>query len=794
MENIIKPISPRGKKPILNSHEERRKKTLENLLLGVIFFSATMVVFLGLVSLLNPSLFTDLEGGTFLIPSFIVFFGAITIGLISRYISHLVASTIFILLLCLGIVAGDTLDQIFLGRSFVYLILPIVSASLLIHPKAGYVVAFLINVSALISMSVLTIGQPDLPALLFLFFIAFLVQQSTSALEKIVEELQQAKQVLQEKEERFRVLIESSTDITAILGSDSSIDYVSPSVERLLGYKTEEVIGQKIFDYLHPEDANIAYAALKPGIPADAIGPMLVLRLRNKNGSWSTFEVIGEGMNSHPAIMGTVINCRDITERKKIEDELRESEEKLSKAFQLTPAPMALTGLDGRYIEINQAFSRILGYTQEDVYDHLPSEMGIFVDLENSRHATEILQAQGRLDNYELSVQTKSGEIRHGLFFAELLQITNRPLVITMMNDITERKKADSKLRESEEKYHHLIDNLPVGVLIHQEGKIVLCNPESVRLFSAKGQDDLIGTSLIEHVHPDYRKLVQERIKAALTKDISGEIIEEKLLRIDGTTFFADVSGLPFRYGDKTSILVVLTDITERKRAKDAIAIQNQRIQEVSRQLVEVQEREKHLLATELHDDLGQSLTSLKLMLELASGTRSPAARQEGLKNARDVISELMDKVRNLSLDLRPAMLDDFGLFAALRWLFERFLSRTGIAVHCDYDLDSKQRFETHVETAAFRIIQEALTNVARYAGVKETQVTISTGRALFIEIADNGRGFDFSQMTQKETDSAGLSGMEERARLLGGRVEIISDKGTGTRVIAEIPLTGDAQ
>lgn len=210
--------------------------------------------------------------------------------------------------------------------------------------------------------------------------------------------------------------------------------------------------------------------------------------------------------------------------------------------------------------------------------------------------------------------------------------------------------------------------------------------------------------------------------------------------------------------------------------------------------MLEVQEQERHLLASELHDDLGQSLTSLKLMLELSSRSRSTTNRQKKIAEARGLVVDLMNKVRNLSLDLRPAMLDDFGLFAALRWLVDRFKSQTGMVIHCNYDLNSQQRFESHLETAAFRIIQEALTNVARHASVREAQVSILVDGDLKIEVTDNGTGFDIDQAIRNITGSAGLSGMQERARLAGGRVEFISKPNSGTRVIAQIPLAGNIQ
>ena len=224
------------------------------------------------------------------------------------------------------------------------------------------------------------------------------------------------------------------------------------------------------------------------------------------------------------------------------------------------------------------------------------------------------------------------------------------------------------------------------------------------------------------------------------------------------------------------------------QESEKAIGEQNQRIQEISQKLVEVQEREKHVLAAELHDDLGQSLTSLKLTLEMIRRAPSSTARQEKISEAGEMVAELMNKVRNLSLDLRPAMLDDFGLFAALRWWFELFQTRAGISIHCNYDPECKDRFKPQVETAAFRIIQEALTNVARHASVGEAQVNLSMGSILSIEVSDQGAGFDVAQAIQQEEDSVGLSGMQERVRLLGGTLEVLSSPGAGTRVLATIP------
>jgi PAS domain S-box-containing protein len=355
-----------------------------------------------------------------------------------------------------------------------------------------------------------------------------------------------------------------------------------------------------------------------------------------------------------------------------------------------------------------------------------------------------------------------------------------------------EQERKGRELRESEEKYRRLIDLLPVGVLIYQDGKIVLANPVFLKYARAGSLEDFAGKTLTNFVHPDSRSNALRNAEAAIYQGKTTEMAEEAFYRLDGSIFYAETSRTPFIFNEKPALLIMINDINERKKFQEAITRKNERIQEMSRTVLEIQERERHLLAAELHDDLGQSLTSLKLMLELSSRARSTPARQKRISEARDLAAELMNKVRNLSLDLRPAVLDDFGLFAALRWLVERFETQTGIRVIGEYDPDCDRRFEPPVETTAFRIIQEALTNVARHASVKEARVSITMDERLTIEVVDAGRGFNVEQVTRDAARSTGLSGMQERARLVGGNLEIISQPGSGTRIVAWIPLVGE--
>jgi PAS domain S-box-containing protein len=238
-------------------------------------------------------------------------------------------------------------------------------------------------------------------------------------------------------------------------------------------------------------------------------------------------------------------------------------------------------------------------------------------------------------------------------------------------------------------------------------------------------------------------------------------------------------------------------EITERRRAEEQqaelfeqVRASRERLQVLSRRLVDVQEAERRHIARELHDEIGQTLTALKLTLEMS--TRSPAELTRApVDEAQALLHDLMARVDALSLDLRPALLDDLGLLPALLWLFERSATQTQVRVIFKHTGLEGRRFAPEVETAGYRIVQEALTNVARHAGVKEATVHIWAHHAtLGAMIKDYGAGFD--PAAALATGAAiGLASMHERTVLLGGQLALESAPGAGTCVTAEIPLHG---
>jgi signal transduction histidine kinase len=225
----------------------------------------------------------------------------------------------------------------------------------------------------------------------------------------------------------------------------------------------------------------------------------------------------------------------------------------------------------------------------------------------------------------------------------------------------------------------------------------------------------------------------------------------------------------------------------ENSRLFEQVQDGRERLRTLSHQLVEIQEAERQHIARELHDEIGQALTGLKLSLEMSKHV-PPGAIRPRLDEALALVNELMAHARDLSLDLRPAMLDDLGLLPTLLWYVNRYTAQTGIQVTFKHT-GLEKRFASEVETAAYRIVQEALTNVARHAGVNEVMVRLWADQdKLEARIEDHGAGFD-PRAALASSATSGLAGMRERAVSLGGQLTVESSPGIGARLRAEFPL-----
>ncbi len=243
---------------------------------------------------------------------------------------------------------------------------------------------------------------------------------------------------------------------------------------------------------------------------------------------------------------------------------------------------------------------------------------------------------------------------------------------------------------------------------------------------------------------------------------------------------------------DDISLLTALADqvssAIQNAELFEQVRTGRERQRLLAKSLVEVQESERRHVARELHDQLGQSLTGLQFLLEGAK-SHSEGSQRTDLEEIQHYVGEIMEQTRAMSLRLRPGMLDDLGLLPTLRWHMESYTRQTGIRVNFQTN-EPAGRCPPEIETAAYRIVQEALTNTARYAGVEEVSVKVNVENdILWLDVADTGKGFDATKEYEKPT--TGLGGMHERASLVGGYLTLASSPGQGTRVSAALPLKG---
>jgi PAS domain S-box-containing protein len=358
-------------------------------------------------------------------------------------------------------------------------------------------------------------------------------------------------------------------------------------------------------------------------------------------------------------------------------------------------------------------------------------------------------------------------------------------LIVAILTSLGDRLQKQKALLDE------LFEQAPQAVvLMTADERIVRVNREFTHLFGYT-PGEVLNRRLPDLIGIDEAKN-QDQSDPAIAAHVQRVEEEGVRRRKDGSRLHVSIVRVPISMpGGQVEIYAIYRDIAERRRAEAALRDYADRLQALSRQLMEVQETERGHLARELHDEIGQMLTGLRLLLKPA-GDLPDDADKARLEQARSIVDELVQRVRGLSFDLRPAALDHLGLLPALLALFERYTNQTGVLVNFKQERLDK-RFSVEVETSAYRIVQEALTNVARHAGVKSVTVRVwATAETLNLQVEDRGRGFD-PDVSLAAPGSSGLAGMHERVRLLKGILTIESSPGGGTYLTVEFPLRGDS-
>jgi len=490
----------------------------------------------------------------------------------------------------------------------------------------------------------------------------------------------------------------------------------------------------------------------------------------------------------------TLASLRDISQRLGMERALLESRQQLMEVQRIAGIGVWSMSLESQACEWSEEVFHILGLDRDkdtpgcELFEACvyPPDRILFNPA--YRH-----MAAGDHMTLEFRVLRPNGELREIAIEAEYItgggaSGMSGPRLAGAIFDITERKRTERRLVDSERQYRQLVELMPEAVLIHHRGQIQYANPTAGALFKERAPGDLIARSVFEIISPDYRDAVIDKLARIASGADYPKTFERRLLqRLDGETFHAEVAAEPLFFNGVECVQVVIRDIDARERVQQALALSNTRLQALSAQMIEMLENDRRQLARELHDDVGQLLTFIKMGCGRLQERLAASDYGARLATLHACAGEALDKVRDLSRMLRPAQLDAQGLTAAIRWQLEHYLQ--GGAIRCEADLPELQpRPDGTIEITLFRIFQEALTNIIRHSGASQISVTLERGEGrIGLHIVDDGVGFDV-EAKQKQGTGLGLASMSERAKLAGGQLHVHSVPGVGTELTLTLP------
>jgi PAS domain S-box-containing protein len=450
----------------------------------------------------------------------------------------------------------------------------------------------------------------------------------------------------------------------------------------------------------------------------------------------------------------------------------------------------------GRYLAVNQRFCAITGYSSQELLAMTLFDITHPDDKENA-----IRYLNRTEDDSEASQLTfqrryihKDGSTVHTVISSHTIKNTLTGTIerIDLMQDISAAVKNKTILKEQENRLSIIIHNsMDAIITIDSDEHILIFNTAAELMFGYSVEEALTMTLsrlIPQDLRVGHHAHVQAFAQSGDTARKMGSKLVLKGLRANGEEFPLDASISRAYSNGKLYMTVILRDLTKQVKAQNELDRARTELRELSIASQTAREEEKSRISRELHDELGQNLTALKMDLSwlLAHASNDVASRTERIRAMQSVLDSTVMATRRIAADLRPMMLDDLGLKAALEWLTQDFSRRT--TVHCDLEInDEVGNLDTNVQSALYRTAQECLTNIYRHAKATQIKIEVHVDHsAVNMQIHDNGIGM--SDEARSKRGSFGLIGMRERIYILGGKVAIESQLGQGTLVTIDLP------
>jgi len=596
-----------------------------------------------------------------------------------------------------------------------------------------------------------------------------------------------------EREQLFAATFDGAPNGINVADATGRYLGANASFLRLVGYSEAELRTKTIFDLTHPEDVGESWRAFEAILTGEADRFEFHKRYVRKDGAVLWVHVSANRVvDEEGRVTRLVAQVDDITQRRAADERLRESEEELRQsrarlqAFtDNSPSIMCLKDRDGRYRFANAKFLERHALRAEQVVGRTDAELF-------PRRQALALAAR----DLEVLTRGQAVEFEEQLNLVSKFPVLDAAGVVTgvgvVVTDITDRRLTEQALREQRTL---LAEAQKVAGLGSWEW-----DPESGRVTWSSKLYHIYGVSpesfqpsfeaYLERVHPEDRQSSGTMMARALM-DGRSFTMQERIVRPGGEVRHLRSHGEVVRNerGKPIKILGACLDVTEQRHSETALRQAAQDLHGLTRRLVQVEEAERRRIAAELHDRVGQSLSALNINLDiiLKDGTLAPPAKRR-LEDSLALVDGTLQSIENVMAELRPPLLDEYGLAAALGSHAEEYSRRTGIlAAMEDAAPEAVKGLRLEAALALFRIAQEALNNAAKHSRASRVSIEISsTENRLLLAVRDDGQGFDASAARRGRW---GMTTMRERAEAVGGQLEVQSAPGEGTRVVATVPL-----
>ena len=598
----------------------------------------------------------------------------------------------------------------------------------------------------------------------------------------------QAEAALHESEARYRTLIETSPDAVMMLDLEGHITFVSKRALELYGSEhAEELLGRNPLEFFAPEDQEKFLANLQRTLD-EGIARDVEYTFMRRDGS----RLAGEGSAAvirdiSGKTTGLVATVRDITGRKQAEEALRASEERFRSYFEQGLIGMAVSLPDRRWIQVNDRYCDMLGYSREELLGMKWSDLTHPDDLErNLIPLNRALAGESEHHTLEKRFIRKDGSIMYATVFARCFRRQDGSVdhFLSLVEDITERKRSQEALAESEKKYRLLIETTGTGyVILDGQGRIIDANAEYLRISGHRTLEEILGRTVVEWTAPYDVDRNAKEVEKCYRKGFVRQL-EIDYVYPDGKIISIDINATCLDTEDGRRIVCLCRDITERRQAQEALERERQSLW----RMLQASDHERQIISYDIHDGLAQYLAAATMQFQSHDALRenSPDEAKKAYGTAVELVRLAHSESRRLINEVRPPVIDENGIETAISHLVHEQRRRGGpkIESHCDVQFG---RLPAILENAIYRIAQEALSNACKHSESKKVTVTMTQeGQDVRLEVRDWGIGFDPESV---EKGHFGVEGIRQRVRLLGGRLTIESTPGSGTLVQVVVPI-----